>query len=89
METSKHTVEFKPSGRGNARCEPDPNYPNGIAIDGAPNGEKYCFVELPYPAPECGLWMIHCRECKICVMVTAAGRSDDPISIRIPCKANA
>lgn len=81
------SVKFVPSGSGKARCDPNPNYPNGldIKIDRNP----YCFVALPYPAPECGHWSLLCERCGLTVVVTAAGRSDDPKSVEIPCTAMA
>jgi hypothetical protein len=80
----KHTVQFVPSGRGKAQCEPDPEYQHGKAIDCGFNVS--CFVELPYPAPECGHYLVTCNECDMCIAITAAGRPDDPISVTIPCK---
>ena len=82
---SHHTIEFRPSGRGKARCAPDPNHPNGIAVDGSIRGMESCLVELPYPAPECGMWLVRCGRCGVSVAITAAGRPDDPISIRMNC----
>ena len=80
-----HEIEFIPSGRGKAQCDPDPNYPDGIALDCSSHGDRTCTVELPYPAPECGIWIIHCKKCGMSVAATAAGRLDDPISIRMRC----
>lgn len=85
----KHTVLFRPSGRGKAQCDPDPNYPNGKAIelDAKLLGQiPYCRVEIPYPAPECGLWLVVCQTCKVSIGITAAGRPDDPISVTLPCR---
>ena len=48
-------------------------------------GVPSCLVSLPYPAPECGTHHIHCLICDQDIIVTAAGRPDDPISIRISC----
>lgn len=79
-----HYVEFRASGRGKAQCPPDPAFPDGIALDAC--GERPgCHVDLPYPAPECGHFVITCVLCRMCVAVTAAGRPDDPVSVRIPC----
>ncbi len=79
----KHTIEFVASGRGKARCAPDPAYPNGKAVDGG--FAVACLVELPYPAPECGVFHISCADCVSTLIVTAAGRSDDPVSVTMPC----
>lgn len=84
---SAHTIEFKPSGRGKAQCAPDPLYPNGKDVDGS-GGEKHCLVELPYPAPECGVLVVRCKACGMSVGCTAAGRADDPRNLKMPCKEN-
>lgn len=81
-------ITFQPSGRGKAQCEPNPAFPNGIKLDATiNNSQKSCLIELSYPAPECGLWMIECKECGLTLAVTAAGRTEDPISVCVPCKA--
>ena len=82
-----HRIEFKPSGRGQAQCSPDPAYPNGIAIDASDPNLPSCTVTLPYPAPECGVWMVRCNRCTMSVGVTTAGRVDDPISVKVNCRA--
>lgn len=81
----RKTISFEPSGRGKAKCPPDPNYPRGIAVPCPPDVVVSCFVELPYPAPECGLWLIACDRCERTMAVTAAGRPDDPVSVHLPC----
>jgi hypothetical protein len=84
-DESKHKIVFQPSGRGKAQCAPDPDYPHGKAMPKLPFGQRQCYVELPYPAPECGYWMVTCEECKCAIAITAAGRTDDPISFYMPC----
>ena len=78
------TVEFVPSGRGKARCAPNPEYPNGIDVVIA-DGRTSCKVDLPYPAPECGYFIVRCGLCEFSVAITAAGRPDDPKSVTMPC----
>jgi hypothetical protein len=78
-------IEFVPSGRGKAQCPPDAAYPHGKAIPPLPGIADTCLVELPYPAPECGVWKVECLKCGCTAMVTAAGRPDDPISFYMPC----
>jgi hypothetical protein len=80
-----HEIKFVPSGRGKARCEPNPAYPTGIALDQSTPGKKACLVVLPYPAPECGLWVVECRNCAVLAAITAAGRPDDPVSVKLRC----
>jgi len=82
-----HEVTFHPSGRGKAQCPSDPDYPKGkkIVIDVQPN----CEVALPYPAPECGQYLIRCKTCHASLMITAAGRLDDPVSVTMPCRSEA
>lgn len=77
------SIEFIPSGRGKAQCPPDPRYPHGITIPY--NAPHKCLVELPYPAPECGVWRVECLTCGYSMLITAAGRADDPISVEVPC----
>ncbi len=78
-------VTFRPSGRGKAQCPSNPNYPLGIELDTSTPGRPYCIIPLPYPAPECGLWMVRCQQCEMTSAITAAGRPDDPISIKLTC----
>lgn len=76
---------WRPSGRGKAQCAPNPDYPEGIHVDITEGKLPYCLVEPPYPAPECGLWLIECDRCEYSLAITAAGRPDDPRTVRIPC----
>jgi len=81
------TVKFIPSGRGKAQCPPDPDYPNGVEVNLAtPSDTSRCRFDLPYPAPETGMFEVHCDHCGLTILVTAAGRPDDPTSITVPCK---
>lgn len=79
------SVTFMPSGRGKAQCSPDPDYPNGKSLDIAAGGPS-CMFDLPYPAPECGAFVVQCDTCEMRIAVTAAGRPDDPVSIKVPCQ---
>ena len=85
MTDASKVIEFQPSGRGKARCAPDPKFPNGIAIPQIIDGEN-CFVALPYPAPECGVHVVTCKLCGNSAGITAAGRPDDPVSFYMPCR---
>jgi hypothetical protein len=66
------------------QCPPNPAYPEGIDIH-APVPGFFCKTSLPYPAPRCGLWVVHCLACSAVVAVTAAGRPDDPRSVDVNC----
>ena len=81
-----HGIRFLRSGRGKAQNPPDPKYPNGVALNMSKPGQDFCDVMLPYPAPECGMHEILCSECGLSVLVSAAGRNDDPVSVRVACK---
>jgi hypothetical protein len=77
-------AEWFSEGR-TAQHPPDPRYPLGIAVDGSA-GRPSCSISLPYPAPCVGKWIIRCDVCDTVSMVTAAGRVDDPHTVRLPCK---
>lgn len=79
-----HKIEWVSAGR-KAKCAPNPNYPQGKDIDVHGDIEK-CHVEIPYPAEECGYWIVSCNACDLRCAITAAGRSDDPRSYKMPCK---
>jgi hypothetical protein len=64
----------------------DPRYPDGIDIDMTSGATKWCNTALPYPAKRCGSYLIECRICRMTVVVTTAGRADDPRSVKIACK---
>lgn len=79
-------VKFNDSGR-EPKEKPDSKFPNGRDINLAPHAlAKVCCRNLPYPAPRCGTYSIRCRECNFTVLVTVAGRADDPRTITLPCK---
>lgn len=78
------TATFHGNGR-RPKCPPNPDFPDGIVLDMA-LGSPGCSVSLTYPAPSCGLWVIECPVCGLCVGVTAASRADDPKTVTIPCK---
>jgi hypothetical protein len=88
-ESNQIDIEFIPSGRGKARCPPNPDFPDGVDIDGTGGALPACSTALPYPAPECGQWLLHCRRCAITILITAAGRPDDPRSVRLLCRKGA
>jgi len=80
-----HEITFHASGRGKAQCPSNPAFPKGIDVIAVKPGQRSCLVALPYPAPECGQHLVLCSDCNMSVMITAAGRADDPRTARIPC----
>jgi hypothetical protein len=68
-----------------AEHPPDPNFPLGIGVD-CTAGRPGCAVALRYPALGIGKWFIRCDACGTNALVSAAGRSDDPHTVRLPCK---
>lgn len=81
-------VTFLDSGR-EPQCPPNPDYPRGIDIDISRGALRTCQVNLPYPAPRVGQWLVGCERCHSVNIVTAAGRVDDPRSVKIACKLDA
>src|SRR5258708_891822 len=72
-------------GEREPRCQPNPEFPNGMDVDFSEGASKTCFSEIPYPAPRCGIMRVYCSQCGISLGLTVAGRVDDPRSIRMPC----
>jgi hypothetical protein len=75
-------VLFIDAGR-EPREKPNPDFPD-LRQDVL---QKHCCRGVPYPAPRCGQYLITCNVCSLRVVVTVAGRPDDPRSITLPCKA--
>ena len=69
-----------------AEYPPDPRYPLGVPVD-CTEGQPGCEVALQYPAPCVGKWWISCDTCGTTAIVTAAGRVDDPHTVRLRCLA--
>lgn len=67
------------------QCAPDPDYPNGKIVDGARGSPLVCTANLPYPARRCGYYTVRCTKCGLSVVITTAGRPDDPRSVRLGC----
>jgi hypothetical protein len=79
-----HRVKWV-DGKREPQCPPNPNYPNGIDVDGSFGAARACTVALPYPAKRCGWYEVRCRACGLQVNVTTAGRVDDPRSVKVAC----
>jgi hypothetical protein len=83
---SNFDIKFMPSGRGKAQCPPNPDFPGGKEIP-TPSGFG-CWVDLPYPAPECGAYAVRCHQCGSSCAITSVGRPDDPKRFQMMCKIN-
>lgn len=82
-------VVWQDHGR-TAQNPSDPLFPHGKDVDITPIGAvAACSTVLPYPAPRCGLWIVTCSQCGLRVGVTAAGRPDDPRSVKVACQLGA
>lgn len=79
-----HRVKWHDAGR-EPKCPPNPRYPLGIDCDVSGGAAATCTVQIPYPAPRCGQYSIYCTTCKSFTLVTAAGRPDDPRSVKLAC----
>lgn len=80
----KHLVTWLDAGR-EPQNPPNPKYPKGMDVDFTQGARPWCKVKLKYPAPRCGSYLIQCRECDLSVLITTAGRVDDPRSIKLAC----
>lgn len=80
---STFDVVWHDSGR-DPQCPPNPLYPAGIDAAGA---VVTCKIDLPYPARRCGYYSVKCHGCGLSVVITTAGRPDDPRSVTVACKA--
>lgn len=84
------TLDVKWIDRGRKAQNPaDPLFPNGKDVDISEGAAATCATDLPFPAPQCGVWIVSCPDCGLNVGVTAAGRLDDPRSVKLPCKLGA
>jgi DNA-directed RNA polymerase subunit RPC12/RpoP len=78
-------VEWIDRGR-EPQCPPNPAHPKGIDIDATYGAFASCETALPYPAKRCGLYVVDCPDCGQRIVITTAGRTDDPRSIKLGCK---
>jgi hypothetical protein len=86
MSGGRFSVEWH-KREGSAQQPPNPAFPKGMFVDGAAEGVPACIVDLPYPAPGLGLHVARCLICGYTAAITAAGRPDDPVRARLPCKS--
>lgn len=82
---SKFKIQWV-DGKREPSCAPDPAFPKGKHIALPPEIRRGCKVDLPYPAKRCGYFVVHCKQCETTVIITTAGRPDDPCSADIPCE---
>lgn len=80
-------VHFIDSGR-EPKCAPNPAFPRGMDIDISRGASRACETALPYPAPRCGYMAVKCESCGQSVLITVAGRPDDPRTVKLPCRLN-
>lgn len=85
MSDDHFKVEWIDAGR-EPKCPPNPNYPDGIDLDTSMGHETTCTVELEHPAKRCGYWSVRCGKCGQRILVTTAGRPDDPRSLKLACR---
>ena len=64
----------------------NPEFPDGVAIDVSRGAPWTCETKLPYPAKRCGVYLVTCDVCQSNIVLTTAGRRDDPRSIKIACR---
>ncbi len=76
-------------GHREPKCLPDADYPDGKDIDISGAVGSTCHLDLEYPAPRCGIYVVTCDRCGQRVALTTAGRPDDPRSITIGCLLHA
>lgn len=66
-------------------CEPDPDFPYGKFLDNADGRSPACETKLDCPTPRCGYYLVTCEKCGYNIVITTAGRPDDPNGVRVPC----
>lgn len=73
-------AEREPMGASN------PEHPKGIDVSSYDSMDRVaCVTTLPYPAKGCGYYVLECKRCGLKVVITTAGRPDDPRSAEIGC----
>lgn len=88
MNDENLKVQWVDRGR-DPQCAPNPNFPHGIDLDASEGSEQSCYTSLPYPAKRCGFYHVRCTICQVDVMLTTAGRPDDPRSLKLKCRVTA
>lgn len=86
MNRGRHTVTWIDRDR-EPQVAPNPRFPHGIDLPPAFPERPFCKVPLPYPAKRLGYYVVDCKTCVLSVIITTAGRPDDPRSASINCEA--
>lgn len=84
-ETARFEIAWMVRGDGISRSKADPAFPDGMDVDLSKDAALTCSVALPYPARCVGTHLLICKLCGVRVAVTAAGRADDPRTVRVAC----
>lgn len=84
MNHGEHEVEWIDGKRWPTQ-KPHPAFPNGVDLPAANPKAASCKVFLPYPAKRIGTYLVKCKTCRQTVLVTTAGRPDDPRSVTLNC----
>jgi hypothetical protein len=80
------TLSVKWIDRGlEPKIQPDPKYPDGVDLDISSGASVTCYAALPYPAKRCGYYAVTCDVCRLSILITTAGRVDDPRSVKVAC----
>jgi len=88
MQKWSGKVEWIDSGR-TAKDKPNPAFPDGRHVGPVGTPMKHCVVPLRRALDKrIGCHRIVCDRCGQTVLVTAAGRPDDPISCTLICRGD-
>ena len=69
------------------KADPNPDFPDGLDVNHVDDpAAPSCRTDLPYPARRCGFYLVRCDTCGLAVIVTTAGRPDDPRSFKTNCR---
>lgn len=85
MNRGRHTINWIDRER-EPQVAPNPRFPDGIDIPPQYPERPFCKVSLPYPAKRIGHYIVDCKTCRLSVIITTAGRRDDPRSVALNCK---
>jgi len=64
----------------------DPSLPRGTDLDLSLGAAETCMTPLRYPRPGVGVHIVQCTVCGLQVTCEAAGRADDPRSVKLACR---